>query len=96
MAESGELNQIQPAAPSAARSTGATRASDAIPAMLAGTVFKVLVKPGDEITAGQPLLVIEAMKMETEVSAPKAGSIVEVFVREGDAVAVGDPLITIA
>jgi oxaloacetate decarboxylase alpha subunit len=41
------------------------------------------------------MLVVEAMKMETTVSAPRAGTITEVFVREGDVVAVGDPLVSI-
>ena len=47
------------------------------------------------VEEGQPLLVVEAMKMETAVSAPKAGTVGEVFVREGDAVSVGDALVTI-
>jgi oxaloacetate decarboxylase alpha subunit len=64
--------------------------------MLAGNVVKVLVAPGDEVEQGETLLIIEAMKMETEVSAPQAGRVAEVFVRQGDAVAVGDPLVTIA
>jgi len=54
------------------------------------------VAPGDRVEEGQPLLVVEAMKMETAVSAPKAGTVSEVFVREGDAVKVGDPLLAIA
>ena len=93
---SGEITQAQSQPAAAGRTTTATRATDAVPAMLAGNIFKVLVKPGDAVTIGQPLVVIEAMKMETEISAPKAGSIAEVFVRQGDAVSVGDPLITIA
>ncbi|MDH3546791.1 MAG: biotin/lipoyl-binding protein, partial [Gammaproteobacteria bacterium] len=42
------------------------------------------------------LLVVEAMKMETVVSAPKAGTVTAIYVRQGDAVAVGDPLVAIA
>ena len=63
--------------------------------MLAGNVFKVLVRPGEAVTEGQALVVVEAMKMETEISAPFAGTVVAVDVREGDTVAVGDTLITI-
>ncbi len=96
VAESGKLTNVQPAQSAADRAGATTRASDAIPAVLAGTVFKVLVAPGAQVSEGQTLLVIEAMKMETEVSAPKSGAIAEVFVREGDSVAVGDPLVTIA
>ena len=64
--------------------------------MLAGNIFKVHVAPGDRVEEGQALVVVEAMKMETAVSAPKAGSISDVFVREGDAVAVGDSLVAIS
>ena len=64
--------------------------------MLAGNIFKVHVKPGDLIEKGQPLLVVEAMKMETAVSAPKSGTIAAVHVSEGAVVAVGDTLVEIA
>jgi oxaloacetate decarboxylase alpha subunit len=94
IAEDGELADVSraPAGPKLApRSSG-----DAVKAVLAGNIFKVHVAPGDHVEEGQPLLVVEAMKMETAVSAPKAGTVGEVFVREGDAVAVGDPLVVIA
>jgi oxaloacetate decarboxylase alpha subunit len=94
IAEDGELSDVSraPAGPKLApRSSG-----DAVKAVLAGNIFKVHVAPGDHVEEGQPLLVVEAMKMETAVSAPKAGTVGEVFVREGDAVAVGDPLVVIA
>jgi oxaloacetate decarboxylase alpha subunit len=93
VAEDGELADVSPApaAPKPApRSSG-----EAVKAVLAGNIFKVHVAPGDHVEEGQPLLVVEAMKMETAVSAPKAGTISDVFVREGDVVAVGDPLVAI-
>ena len=68
---------------------------DAVPAPLAGNIFKVLVQDGDAVRTGQPIIVLEAMKMETEVSAPRGGMI-KVHVREGDAVEVGDALVSIA
>ena len=65
-----------------------------VPAPLAGNIFKVLVKPGDRVTEGQKIMVLEAMKMETDVSTPEAGIITEVMVKEGDAVVtVGQPLL---
>ncbi|NIP13313.1 MAG: sodium-extruding oxaloacetate decarboxylase subunit alpha [Pseudomonadales bacterium] len=67
-----------------------------VKAALAGNVFKVLVQPGDVVTQGQTILVVEAMKMETAVAAPQEGTVADVHVREGDAVAVGDPLVTLA
>ena len=64
--------------------------------MLAGNIFKVLVSPGTVVQKDDPLLVVEAMKMETVVAAPRAGTVAEVMVSEGDAVAVGDPMVSIA
>ncbi|RJG19548.1 oxaloacetate decarboxylase subunit alpha [Alcanivorax profundi] len=66
-----------------------------VPAPLAGNIFKVLVKPGDRVTEGQKIMVLEAMKMETDVSTPEAGIITEVMVKEGDAVNVGQPLLSV-
>jgi oxaloacetate decarboxylase alpha subunit len=92
VAENGELGEVRvPAAP-----VPASGAGQKVAAVLAGNIFKVHVQPGDTVNEGQPLLVVEAMKMETTVSAPKGGTISDVFVREGDVVAVGDPLVAIA
>lgn len=97
VAESGQLASVQPAStPSAgAAAPAAAGSGEPVPAALAGTVFKVLVGVGDTVSAGQPVLVVEAMKMETEVAAPRSGSVTAVHVKAGDAVAVGDPLISI-
>ena len=88
VSEGGSIESVRaaPAAPIA---------GDPVDAALAGNIFRVLVEPGDEVRAGQTVLVLEAMKMETEVSAPRDGTVGEVVVREGDAVAVGDLLLTI-
>ena len=51
--------------------------------------------PGARVAEGDPLLVVEAMKMETIVAAPRSGTVGAVFVKEGDAVAVGDDLLTL-
>ena len=56
----------------------------------------VLVKEGDEVKAGQPVLISEAMKMETEIQAPIAGTVKVVHVAKGDRVTPGDLLIEIA
>ena len=94
VAEDGQLAGVAPASEMAKPAAGS--AGEAVKAVLAGNIFKVHVAPGDHVEEGQPLLVVEAMKMETAVSAPKAGTVSEVFVREGDAVKVGDPLLAIA
>ncbi len=71
-------------------------AATPLQAGLAGTVNKVLVTPGEQVVAGQTVMILEAMKMETEVSAMNSGSVAEVLVRQGDAVVVGQNLLTIA
>jgi oxaloacetate decarboxylase alpha subunit len=79
-----------PEAPSPAAS-GAT-----VAAPLAGNIFKIKVAAGQRVSAGQVVLLLEAMKMETEVRAPAAGVVAEIRVKEGDSVHVGDPLLVLA
>ena len=67
-----------------------------MPAPLAGNIFKVSVQVGDTVSAGQVIVLLEAMKMETEVRAPQDGKVASVEVKAGDVVAVGDTLITLA
>jgi oxaloacetate decarboxylase alpha subunit len=64
-------------------------------APLAGNIFKVLVQPGHAVEEGQLVIILEAMKMETEIRAFKAGTVGAVNVKVGDAVSVGDSLLTI-
>ena len=61
-----------------------------------GNIVAVLVEEGAEVSAGQPVLVTEAMKMETEIRAPIAGVVTQVLVRKGDAVNPDETLIEIA
>lgn len=60
-----------------------------------GKVIKVLVNPGDQVTAGQGLVVVEAMKMENEYKAPNAGRIGKVFVENGQTIEAGAKLLRI-
>lgn len=92
VAEGGELTDVQPTAAIAPPTAG----GDTIVAVLAGNIFKVNVAPGDVVAEGQALLVVEAMKMETAISAPKSGTVSSVFVSEGAVVKVGEPLVAIA
>ncbi len=71
-------------------------AGEALPSPLSGTVRAVRVQPGQAVAAGDVVLVLEAMKMETNVSAPRAGRIVSVAVQEGVQVRKGDPLLHIS
>ena len=57
-----------------------------VAAPMPGRVVKVLVKSGETVAARQPLVIVEAMKMENELRAPRAGTVAEVRVREGQSV----------
>jgi biotin carboxyl carrier protein len=61
-----------------------------------GRVVKLLVKPGDDVAAGQPLLVMEAMKMENEIKAKAAGQVAEIHVVVGDTVEGSAKLVSMA
>jgi acetyl-CoA carboxylase biotin carboxyl carrier protein len=67
-----------------------------IVADMAGTVFKVLVAAGDDVTQGQEVVVLESMKMEVPVASTAAGRVVRVAVAEGDFVNQGDTLMELA
>ncbi|HVI29283.1 5-oxoprolinase/urea amidolyase family protein [Hansschlegelia sp.] len=68
----------------------------AAPSHMTGNVWKLLVAEGDEVAAGQPIVVVEAMKMEMEISAPVAGRIVSLRARQGRTVRAGDVVAVIA
>ncbi|HET7479423.1 MAG TPA: acetyl-CoA carboxylase biotin carboxylase subunit [Rubrobacteraceae bacterium] len=81
------------------RKTGETRRASvsqgAVAAPMQGTIVKVLVEEGQEVAADEPVCVLEAMKMESEIRAPKSGTVSEVRVEAGQTVRSGDPLIVI-
>ena len=66
-----------------------------VAAPLSGTIWKVLVSPNQSINEGDTLLILEAMKMETEVKATSAGTVISVDVKEGDSVTVGQLLLSL-
>ncbi|MDE0227145.1 MAG: sodium-extruding oxaloacetate decarboxylase subunit alpha [Gammaproteobacteria bacterium] len=68
----------------------------AVPAAMAGNIFKIVVPLGAHVEQGDTVLVLEAMKMETEVVAPRAGIVTALHVAEGDSVAVGEALFDLA
>ncbi|MCW8995958.1 MAG: sodium-extruding oxaloacetate decarboxylase subunit alpha [Psychromonas sp.] len=93
----GSIDGITPVAAPAATATAAPAPGkgEELPAPLAGNIFKVLVQQGEQVNEGDVLLVMEAMKMETEIRASKSGVVQAIFIKEGDSVAVGEPLFTI-
>ena len=99
--EGGDIEGIKAvgsgsAAPSTVASAPASGTGEPQPAPLAGNIFKVLVQPGQLVQEGDLVIILEAMKMETEIRAFKAGTVSGVNVKVGDAVSVGDSLLTIA
>jgi len=99
--EGGDIEGIKPVEgqPGPAPVIASERASgtgEPQQAPLAGNIFKVLVEPGQPVQEGDLVIILEAMKMETEIRAFKAGTIAAVNVKVGDAVSVGDSLLTIA
>ena len=82
----GELKEQ--AAGSASASSG-----EPVVSPLAGNIFRILVGEGDVVQEGETIIILEAMKMETEVKAKRSGTISKVVVREGDAVRSGDVLL---
>jgi len=96
----GDLTGIVPvggASLAAPASAGApVTGGEPLLAPLAGNIFKVHATPGQAVQEGDLVIVLEAMKMETEIRAFKTGTIGSVNVKEGDAVVVGDALLTIA
>jgi urea carboxylase len=67
----------------------------AVATHLAGNVWKISVKPGDQVAEGDPLVIVESMKMEFPVAAPFAGKVLQVFCREGSQVSAGQDLIVL-
>lgn len=74
----------------------ASGAASKIEAPLPGNIFKVLMKEGDTVKAGDKVLIMEAMKMENDILAESDGTIKSIKVKEGDAVLQGDTLVEIA
>ena len=93
----GQLTSVSPAAaPAAAAPVVAAQDAESIPAPLAGNIFKINVHAGSEVAEGDILVVLEAMKMETEIRAARGGVVQELLVKEGDSVTVGAPLLSLA
>ncbi|WP_068712076.1 sodium-extruding oxaloacetate decarboxylase subunit alpha [Vibrio tritonius] len=99
----GELTSVTPVGAPATKSAASSPAptpvdnnGDPVKAPLAGNIFKVVVQQGQEVHEGDILVVLEAMKMETEIRAIHGGVIQAITVKEGDAVSVGQPLMTLA
>ena len=90
------------AAPTAEAPAAARNAGDLVKSPMVGTVYMqsapdapAFIKVGDTVTAGQTLMIIEAMKTMNPIPATKAGKVVEILVGDGDPVEFGEPLVVI-
>ncbi|MEP4148480.1 MAG: sodium-extruding oxaloacetate decarboxylase subunit alpha [Halioglobus sp.] len=95
VAEGGDVSAITSTAAAVTPSVAAASASEPLVAPLAGNIFSVNVSPGDVVASGDVVIILEAMKMETEVRATRDGTVATVDVKVGDTVAVGDSLISV-
>ena len=101
VSEGGDVTALAPVAggsPAAAVASAAPAAAVGEPVLapLAGNIWKVEVAVGEVVQEGDVLIILEAMKMETEVRAANGGTVTSVDVKDGDSVAVGDTLLSLA
>lgn len=98
VAQSGELTNVQAvasSAPASQKTIAPSAVGQTLNSPLAGNIFKVLVKDGDVVNSGDVVIIMEAMKMETEIRASVSGVISNISTKEGDAVQTGQPLLAI-
>ncbi len=86
----GAITSLTPAEGAKTKGDG-----EVVPAPMSGNISKIKVKPGQKIQQGDIVIILEAMKMETEVRAPHGGTVLNVVVKEGDSVSLKDPLLYI-
>ena len=84
-----------PAAAAPAAAPAVTGAGEAVAAPMPGTILKVNVTQGQAVKAGEVLCVLEAMKMENDITAPKDGTVTQVVTSKGASVSTGDALVVI-
>ncbi|MEV4136771.1 5-oxoprolinase/urea amidolyase family protein [Dactylosporangium sp. NPDC049742] len=96
-AAAGEFDpRPEPPAPPAAGAVSVPDGGTLVEAPFVASVWRVDVRPGDRVTAGQPLLALEAMKLESVVTAPRDGTVTDILVTPGAQVAPGSPLVVLA
>ena len=96
VAPGGELKEVQVKDSELIPQSASVSTSETLNAPLAGNIFKLLVRAGDAVAEGDVVMIMEAMKMETEVRATHSGTVANVLVSEGDSVATGDAMIELA
>lgn len=96
VAKGGELKEVALKDSELIPQSASASAGETLNAPLAGNIFKIKVKPGQTVNQGDVVIIMEAMKMETEVRAAHDGTVADILVAEGDSVATGDAMIALA
>ena len=91
----GRTHRLRLVDPDHADDAAASGGGPSLSADMPGKVVRVLVEPGRTVAVGEPLVILESMKMETELAAAVAGQVARVHVAAGQVVAQGDPLVDI-
>ncbi len=84
------------AAPAAAPAAGSLAAGEVVKSPMPGNILKINVSQGQQVSEGDVLIILEAMKMENEIVATKSGAVAQIAVTKGAVVETGTPLIVIA
>ena len=87
---------VAAATPTAAPAAGALAAGEVVTSPMPGNILKINVAHGQHVSEGDVLIVLEAMKMENEISATKSGTVAQINVTKGAVVETGTPLVVIA
>ena len=96
--EGGDISQLAVATASTTVTSAPVATAGAgtsVPAPLAGNIFEVLVAVGDVVAEGDVILVLEAMKMETEIRSPASGTVTAINIKAGDSVKIGESLLVL-
>lgn len=101
VADNGEVSHIANASTNSEKTVATEQAGSVnnvgndIPAPLSGNIFKILVSAGQPVQEGDVILILEAMKMETEVRSAVSGAVQQIIVKEGDSVQAGQTMMVI-
>ncbi|KGM06191.1 Oxaloacetate decarboxylase alpha chain [Methylophaga thiooxydans] len=94
--EGGDISHVETSNNTPTASPAPSGDGEPVTAPLSGNIWKIQVAVGQQVNEGDTLLILEAMKMETQIVASKSGTVASISVKQGDAVKVGDQLATIA
>ncbi|TDQ59092.1 oxaloacetate decarboxylase alpha subunit [Mesocricetibacter intestinalis] len=97
VSEGGDISRLEAPAATEGTPPSVPPTTDVVPVLapMTGNIWKLMVTEGQQVSAGEVLFILEAMKMETEVKAPQAGKVCNIAVKAGDSVAMGDRLMSL-